>query len=273
MDTLIVGAGIAGSSLARAFRAAGRDVTVIAPAEATHSHAALAVVRRGYHPKEQRAFVVESLALLHDWNSLAGQGAIVSNYRTPGTRRYDGDWTLIDPVNPLVTPDVNAVVTRIEGQTAICADGRTFAARQILVCPGADSPFTPREWTITHGCTWVHDDPTVLRLPDDGSAALRVHHLAPYKSIVAGVVNGQARLGSSSGKNKTDAVLQATKMLDAMKELGCAAYDSGWRMHYGQRAQGSWLTRRPWGWVVGGLHRTGYALAPALAQDFVRRNG
>ncbi|KGI79339.1 hypothetical protein IL38_23815 [Actinopolyspora erythraea] len=268
MHTIIVGAGIAGSSLARALRAAESTVTVVAnPDLPEHSRAAAALLRSAYHAKHpgEDSLFHRSLDLYAHWGIDLLTGGLVTNYRTPGRApRPDPDWYLLDPAAPLLAPDRRGHAAPTE--TGIALDGDELAADTVVWCTGAATgPATPRG-TLTYGHTWTHPDPDVLTHPD----ALRIHHWAPYKTIAAGRLGTLARLGSSSAKHPATAEKQAHAMLATAVDTGIIRTHTGWTCHTGIRSKTETSGLIHTGgrhYALTGLHRTGYALAPALAAD------
>ncbi|AGT12740.1 oxidoreductase [Mycobacterium phage Phelemich] len=250
MTTVVVGAGIAGSSFATALREAGRQTVVVSdPDHPPDSLAGAVVLRRAWHHGDERNLFDRSMQLYEQRGVEVARGGLVTSYRRPfEPGRPDKDWALIDPAEPLVRADLDQRVSRHVG-----AD---FGAERVIWCPGV---YTARVSGITWGVTWVHDDPAVLAQTE----ALTVHVVAPYKTIVAGVVGGHVRLGSSSAKTLDKAAQQAEHLLALFKEVGLIRSIRGWTPRIGRRCTAN-------GGDLGGLHRTGYALAPALAERAVR---
>ncbi|MEW9530677.1 FAD-dependent oxidoreductase [Microbispora sp. NPDC049125] len=268
MNVIVVGAGIAGSSITRLLRERGHTVTMIGQEESPHSQAATAVLRSAYHkdPHEQAAFQA-SMALYERWGIPLRRGALVTSYRNPAAApRRDPDWALIDPAAPLLTPDFYDTISHVTARTVV---GRAVAmeADAVVLAVGADSALSA-PGTQTWGVTWAHADPSVLT-----SADLRIHHVAPYKSVMVGYIGGQARLGSSSAPSRDTAVKQGEAMLHKCHALGYITTTKGWTPLIGARLktapQAEW---RPDGvYVLTGFHRTGYAIAPSLAYNLARR--
>jgi hypothetical protein len=264
---IVVGAGIGGSALARVARARGHEVTLIAQPDNPHSLAATAVLRRAYHKGEEAWTWDGSLKFYQDWGIPLVSGGQVTNYRTPDAPpRLDKDWHLIDPVAPLVRPDVHGHVPSVPtGPTVSLSDGRSFDGDVVVLTPG-HGPLSP-SGHVTFGVTWAHPDPGVLTHQE----GVRVHHWAPYKSIVAGTVAGSARLGSSSASTAKAAYEQAQNLLALSWDIGMINSVKGWTAQAGIRLQ----TREHHHHVAdrvfwfGGFHRTGYALAPSLAHQLI----
>lgn len=267
MKILIVGNGVAGSSLARVARERHHDVTVVN--EGTpDSLVAAAILRSGYHRKhpEELEWFHRSLAAYARWGVPLVQGGKVSNYRTPQKPpRDDDDWYLLDPAAPLVPADITGRAEKVDGKTLV--NGREVPADLTLWCVGARNGVGG----TTYGVTWLHRDPAVLAEP----GALRLHHFAPYKTIAAGVAGEFVRLGSSSANNLDKAREQGRRMLHTAHEVGVVRSLDGWEAIEGKRCKAPEMVRElPAGDVgMSGLHRTGYALAPALAEDTLSNLG
>jgi hypothetical protein len=268
MRIAIVGAGAAGSMLAHHAQAAGHHVTVIASTDTPHSTAATAVLRRAYHlgkPDELAAFDY-ALDYYHTWGIKLVQGALYSTYRSGASERADADWYLIDPADPLVMPDVLEDVLDVTGTCVWLGRGQYIEADVVVLATGATGSLAAtgkRTW----GVTCQHSDPDALKLPH----TLRAYQFAPYKTILAGVVNGNARLGSSSAGNLNTAMTQIHKMLKIAYERDWLTTMDGWEAIPGARLStpNHWWRQSDGVWRLTGFHRTGYALAPAAARELL----
>jgi hypothetical protein len=254
---VVVGAGIAGSSLARLARGRGHQVTLIGGVEPPHSLAGMCILRRGYHAGRdvELKWFHRSLDLYEAWRVPVLSGGLVSSYRRPGgDLRVDPDWRMVDPAAALLKPDIVRSVGQVTGRSASDIQGDAVV---LATGHGEDGAYS-------YGGTWVNRDPLALLIDE---RAVRVHHMAPYKTLCAGVVGGRARLGSSSAADPDAAAEQAGKMLNLAHELGIAD-PGGWTLETGRRYNGKRLIRRrPDGaWELSGFHRTGYAQAPAAAE-------
>ena len=257
-NVIIVGAGICGSSLARAAKAAGLGIVVVDDNRPTDSLAAAAVLRRAWHSADETALFDRSMALYREWGVPVLSGAIVTNYRHTEPK-IDPDWHMIAPALPLWPASIAGHASAIDGGVAVL--GREIEAHHVLWATGR---YGGNVSGVTHGVTWVHDDPHAALV---NPQMMRVHHVAPYKSVMAGVVGKRARFGSSSANTAEKAWEQARYF----KELGIREQIiedvEGWRPVYGQRVKSAQAA------TLGGMHRTGYALAPALAERIIARVG
>lgn len=259
-EVIVIGAGICGSSLARAAVAAGYPVMLISDdSRPRESLAAVAVLRRAWHKGEERGYVDRSMALYREWGVPVISGAVVTNYRFPGIVRLDPDWHMIAPEGPLCTPDVR-------GHAELSDEGvdvgtTRYPASNVLWATGRYGPHTGG---ISYGVTWVSDDPADALVSPE---SLRVHHIAPYKTVVAGVVGGRARYGSSSAATDVKAISAAHGLMEIGIREGIVRPSRSWYPILGRRVR-----HAPFA-TLGGMHRTGYALAPALAEIAVSMIG
>jgi hypothetical protein len=260
MKIIVVGSGIAGSSLVNALEMRGVTPVHIGTAWA-ESMAALALLRRAYHKGDELRLFDRSLDLYRQWGVRVQTGAYVTNYRTPTKdRRWDEDWGVIDPFSPLRSPQRFAIAARIpEG---VWVEGESVKADAVLWAGGA----ALNGQHITYGTTWIHDSVAAA-----SSRCTRVHHVAPYKTLaVAPMPTGRGvRLGSSSAISDIVANEQAQKLLDIAADRNLITTRSGWRAVTGQRCKGSYSASEGIHHVFAGFHRTGYALVPALAEQFI----
>jgi hypothetical protein len=269
-ELIVVGAGIAGSCVARLARERGWDVTVVAGEGRPDSLAATAVLRRGYHAG--RADELEAwdyaLSVYAGWGVRMKRGGVVSSYRRPlGEPVPDSDWLLLDPAEPLVRADVVREVLSVHGSRVWFGRGDGLVAGggagAVVAACGAQGALAP-SGALTWGVTWLAA-PDALGVPD----AVRVYQYAPYRTIVAGVAGGRARVGSSSSVSEEGAAAQARKMLGVAWDLGWLTTREGWEMRVGMRVKTDdhWRRNENGVWEIGGFHRTGYALAPMAARE------
>jgi glycine/D-amino acid oxidase-like deaminating enzyme len=264
MKVIVVGAGIAGCSVVRACWAKGYAVTHITDGQAAGSLAATAILRRGYHVKDRRDVQLwdRSIELYRQWKVQMREGALVTSYRNPNLK-LDKDWRMLDPAEPLIEVAalaIKGIAVSADGRKVTLRNGKEFTGDKVVMAIGSSTG----KGKITHGVTWVAHKSAL------NEYTLRVHHMAPYKTLTAGVVGGSARLGSSSATTAEAAREQAHKMLRLAEELGIAV-KNGWTPVYGQRIQTEPRAfQHPDGhYVLTGYHRTGYALAPAEAEEMV----
>lgn len=269
MKFAVIGSGIAGSSLVRALRAAHADVVHVAsPHYTPHSGAAAALLRSAYHsrhPGEANLFA-RSLELYEQWGVPLLRGGWTTNYRARREPRLDADWYLLDPAAPLLTPDVIGTAAPAQRGVTLDTGAHDVTADVVVWCTGAYLRPQPPGARVTHGITWVHPDRDALTDPE----RLRIHHYGPYKTIAAGYVGAAARLGSSSATTEAVAYRQADSMLEAALATGMIRSTRGWQAVHGLRVKTQDIGPEHLSgvhWRFGGLHRTGYALAPALAVD------
>jgi hypothetical protein len=259
---IVVGNGIAGSCLSRHLTDRGLRHLVVS-AGAPDSMAAAALLRRGYHHGDELALFDRSLELFKTWGVDVQSGGWVTNYRKPGKRPHEeADWHILDPRAPLVSADVQAFAVRHDQGVLVGdpTDAELIKADRVFWATGAVDATG-----ITHGVTWTHPDPAVLTSP----GRLRLHHYAPYKTIVAARVGGVARLGSSSAKVANTALTQAERMLATAAEVGMIRSLQGWRAVTGLRCKGTNETPSGIHFGIVGFHRTGYAIAPAATERLV----
>jgi len=269
MRIAIVGAGVAGSTLAHMARAAGHHVTLIANDSSPHSIAATAVLRRAYHAGKSDELVAFDYAL--DYYASRGiklvQGALYSTFRGGVAERTDTDWYLIDPAEPLLLADVRDGALAVTSERVWLERGICVDTDAVVLATGATSSLAA-SGKLTWGVTWEHPSPAALTQPH----TLRAYQYAPYKTIFGGVVNGRARLGSSSAVTLGTAMSQAAKMREVVHARGWLTTMDGWGAIPGARlATPEHWWRQPDGvWRLTGFHRTGYALAPAAARDLLQ---
>lgn len=261
---VVVGAGIAGSATARCLRALGVPVVLVAdPARPAHSLAAAALIKGSYHDKHPHEWVQlrRTFHLYQAWGVPYTSGGQVTSYRSADPKP-DGDTYLLDPAAPLLAPDVAAAAAPHPAGVQL-ADGRVLAADRVVWATGAYAK-PPTGSKITYGHTWI--GPVDLLTDPE---VVRVHNWAPYRTIVAGAAGGHARLGSSSATTQRGAEEQSGRLLQMAADVGLIREPGLWRRIAGARIRTtervSWTDDRNCAFT--GLHRTGYALAPAIADD------
>ena len=263
MRAAVVGAGIAGSCVTRVLRERGHQVTLISAGK-PHSLAATAVLRRAWHHQALRDVFDTSMECYARWGIRVDWGGLVTSWRRPGELAVpERDWASIDPAAPLLAPDVTGAVEAITGRRVMVAGGPVVDADAVVCCAGASTLSQPGR--ISWGVTWEHHDPLAVAPPP-----LRVHHVAPYKTIFAGVFHApaasRARIGSSTAPDLDRARRHGEDLLAAAIALGWTASASGWRPVAGARHHADVNAIRSGGvWYLAGLARTGYAMAPGWA--------
>jgi len=103
---------------------------------------------------------------------------------------------------------------------------------------------------------------------------LRIHHIRPYHIVHIVESDGMIRLGSSINKNKEKCVNEIYKMKELCEDLKLVSKVYDWELLMGIRTQGKNKEiiepelGNPYT-KIGGLHRTGYALAPDLVGQWI----
>jgi len=267
MKLIVVGAGIAGSSATRIARDKGWDVTLIDHApEQSASRSALATIRPTWFAKSERADLERSWEWYKAWGAAGTREAHVSNWRDREVKTQK-DWWLVDPILPLVEPDLTERVVGIY-KTFVTTPTKEIAADAILNCTGAYGADLARDVTLFAGVTWISTDAQLDYSP------YRVHHLRPYKSLSAAQINGVTRVGSSIAATADKAIQEAQDLLEQAHHLGIVQPDATWEMSLGWRAKGKGgipiypeLGQR--NAYFSGLARSGYGLSPAIAEKWL----
>jgi glycine/D-amino acid oxidase-like deaminating enzyme len=267
MKLIVIGAGIAGSSATRIARVKGWEVTLIdhAPEQAA-SRSALATIRPTWFDKSERADLERSWEWYSAWGAAGSKEAYVSNWRSPEIKAQK-DWWLVDPLVPLISPDIIERVIGIDRTSVELSDGSEIEADAILNCTGGYGEHLAREVTLFAGVTWISHTTKLDYAP------YRVHHLRPYKSLSVAQINGVTRLGSSIAKTADRAIDDGKELLMTAISLGIVQAGD-WDMSFGWRAKGAGgkpiypkLGER--NAYFSGLARSGYGLSPALAEKWI----
>jgi glycine/D-amino acid oxidase-like deaminating enzyme len=267
MKLIVVGAGIAGSSTTRIARSKGWDVTLIDHApEQSASRSALATIRPTWFDKTERDDLERSWEWYSQWGAAGSKEAYVSNWRDRSVKKQK-DWWLVDPITPLIAPDLIERVIKIDAQCVTTDSGQIIEADAILNCTGAYGADFAHDVTMFAGVTWISRNAELDYSP------YRVHHLRPYKSLSAAQINGVTRVGSSIATTADKAIDDAKEML--MTALALGIVKSGdWEMSLGWRAKGKGgipiypeLGER--NAYFSGLARSGYGLSPAIAEKWI----
>lgn len=247
MRLTVVGAGIAGSCLARHARDRGHEVTVVAdPGLRPASHAALCVIR----PQWFEGRDSERCDWAVDWYRSHGW-ALSDNvmWRTSrGWDHRDGYYT-IDPLAPLVAAD------RL---TAWHPDAGPRPDVTVL-CRGAQSDLN---WRRRHG----HTLSTEGTLPSQ-----TVAHLVSPRNVMFATQSGPLiRFGSSVAPDRETSGERAARDLAKMINAGAIPNLSEWRVTHGVRlmpptlaSAGSLRRLDLRVWAIEGFGRVGYSLAPS----------
>jgi glycine/D-amino acid oxidase-like deaminating enzyme len=267
MKLIVIGAGIAGSSATRIARTKGWEVTLIdyAPEQAA-SRSALATIRPTWFDKSERADLERSWEWYSAWGAAGSKKAYVSNWRSPEIREQK-DWWLVDPLVPLLDPDITERVIGIDRTSVELSSGSQIEADAILNCTGGYGEDLAREVTLFAGVTWISHTAQLDYAP------YRVHHLRPYKSLSAAQINGVTRVGSSIATTEKKAIDEGKELLMTAIALGIVQAGD-WEMSLGWRAKGAGgkpiypkLGER--NAYFSGLARSGYGLSPALAEKWI----
>jgi len=275
IDLAIVGAGIAGSTLKRLASEAGRDVVLIdGQQQKAASRAALCVLRRSWQTGEQRRRLEWTMRWYADNGWISATEAIVT--QTNGNTIAQKDWTLIDPLAPLIEPDIASHVVRIDhdSNTVFTAAGETVRAGTIIVCAGPDSS----KLSAPHDkdrSLWGH---TAVAQGSWIGCPIRVCHIGPYRSIIAVESHGTTRLGSSKHQDRHRSLEAIHKMIDEATKRGMVPADAPWEILEGERAVHPADTGAPRrtgerSWRLSGFARCGYSLAPARASELLGATG
>lgn len=254
---VVVGAGIAGSWLTRAARAAGIETVLIGDGIPA-SLVAVGLLRPSHLSETDRRLLGPSLEAWESTGTLFHKGAYVTRWDRP-EGKTQGDWWVVDPSTSCLEPDI---VGRAEprGPGAVAVDGRALAGT-IVWCDGGGNG------RRTYGVTWRHPDPAAVR------RLFAVHHIAPYKILAATSFPTGARVGSSSSNSPDRALEQAEKMFALAGERGLLTATEGWECLPGTRLKRDQTLAAdgPDGaWRWSGFHRTGYGVVPADAARVLR---
>lgn len=272
-EIIVIGAGIAGSSVTRALRARGRKVVLVAsPDTPPASLAALCVTRNTWYTGAQKEAQGRSVELYREWGALRGTEGVASTWRKPEPRPQAG-WLAIDPIAPLLAPDVEARVTGISSpangfRAKVQVEmGETLTADTVIVAAG------PASWPLlgleppktTWGATGLGDPGTL-------SSPLRAHLIRPRHHVLGVDLGPEVRVGSSTAQDPATARGRLGHMVEVALGAGMMS-DGPRRIVVAQRAMGEAAPRQlaPHLWLMAGYGRVGYSLAPAHGEALACR--
>jgi glycine/D-amino acid oxidase-like deaminating enzyme len=267
MKLIVIGAGIAGSSVARIAQSKNWEVSVIDPSpDQSASRCALATIRPTWFDKSERVDLERSWEWYKEWNSAGSQEAFVTNWRNPEPKKQK-DWWLVDPILPLVSPDNRNRVIKVNPTSVELNNGEILEADAIINCTGAYGEDLAQDVTPYAGVTWISHNAELDFEP------YRVHHTRPFHAISVAKINGVTRLGSTISKEMDVAMFDAVKMLEHACDLGMVK-SGDWEMRAGWRAKGKGglpiypeMGKR--NTSFSGLARSGYGLSPAIAEKWI----
>lgn len=249
-DLVVVGNGVAGSSVARAARERGLSVLVVGNGAPAASSAALCVVRPAWLPREARPDVAAAVAAYEAVGAIVAATADVSSWVNPEPETRGG-WWAVDPARWTVPLDEAATWPEVP------------EARATVVCLGAAGD---RAGTRRWGATAVHRAVTLT------GPIVRAHASRPRRVETAVRVGRTWRVGSTVAPTEAVAVdrlgalVAASPVLDRLGDPLDVV--TGLRLY---ADDGSRLRRRlgPTTWALDGFGRLGFSLAPAAARFLV----
>lgn len=262
MRLLIVGRGIAGSSLARHAVERGHDVTIIAdPDHNTASLAALCIVRADWFTDGPRDDALWSIEWYRKLGAITSESMNWRTYRKPGDRQRDG-FVAINPLVPLVeTPEFEVLRA-----TWPIFDADPYDAT--VLCRGSGSDL---DWKRRWGAT--------SRWRSDIEAGMAAYEDRPRNALyVVSHGNGELRFGSSIANDPAAAVnrqieavitANALRLVPPANEI--ALTTTGIRLMPPKGVEAG-LVRRLSGatWACEGFGRVGFSLAPARTYRLLR---
>lgn len=267
MKLIVIGAGIAGSSVTKIARSKNWEVILIDdfPLQSA-SRCALATIRPTWFDKSERTSLERSWEWYNAWGAAGSREAYVSNWRNLDIK-LQKDWWLVDPLIPLEYPDLTNRVIKINEKSVELDNQEVIEADAIINCTGAYGGNLAQDITPFAGATWISHNAVLDFEP------YRVHHLRPYKALSVAKVNGVTRLGSSIAKDMDTAIAEAEEMLVTAGDLGIIK-SGDWELSVGWRAKGK--GGKPIYPEMGlrntsfsGLARSGYGLSPAIAEKWI----
>lgn len=272
MKLVIIGSGIAGQWLALHASRAGHEVHLVCGEREPAHFAGLAMIRPSYYDKELRPLVPQSVRMWEDENVNVFHGAEVTRWDSSSVK-FQKDWFAFDPRR-------SKILSSAENIHRYFAEASPLVGGEVLLQSGNSAPYTLAGdavvWctgeapggSFTYGETWVNQDPEALGdVPE-----FRVHHMAPYKTLVAVRYEGSCRIGSSSSSTPEKARAQSEKFFDKAIDLGWVESRDGWEPVAGRRfKRDEFLTGGGKEWTWAGFHRSGYGVVPALSLDVLKK--
>lgn len=270
-DLIIVGSGIAGSSVYYAAYAAGLNPVIISESDENASRAALAVINRGFfsrskHRETFQALTDESIDLYDEWGLVHNPGpAQVRLFWSSRQRR--GKMISVDPEKALVKPHVKERVAAVYADDfarVTLANGRDLVARRgVVVCVGSPMLGGPAASHYDYAVSGI-----VEALQEE--TVIHAYRSAPYTDYYRVDYKTHARVGVTFGHSANMARNLLTHEVAGLIRRGEAVTD----YRVGQRyyGGGDGPIEMPAGsgiWYITGLGRYGYSLAPAYAQYVV----
>ena len=255
MKITVVGAGVVGSSVAILAREAGHHVNVIAdPDRPPASWAALCVFKPGWQRGADRDAADWTLTYYRERGMLTSEQVAWTSYRRPDGPQLRDGYYAIDPVAPLVTPDVHGIWPNVNPVSDV-----------VVLCRGA---YSDRGGKRAYGTTSIYRAP--------GHAPIRGHEDRPRNALYAVSHDGHTvRFGSSVATDERDALTRQIRdegKADAAQILpdGEPERVTAVRLMPEPDQRPLPITRVAEGvWTIEGAGRVGYSLAPARAREFL----
>ncbi|QDP46725.1 MAG: hypothetical protein Tp156SUR915002_15 [Prokaryotic dsDNA virus sp.] len=257
MKIAILGNGICGSSAKKIALEYGHEPTIISSNSNSASKSALASIRPSWFNKAERVSIDRSWAWYKQWNATITKIATVSNWKDPTKTKEQEDWWLVKPISVLEDPDIVGIVPYLD-----------MLKNDYDAILNATGVSLRKDLKHFYGATLVSKKAKANFMP------FRIHHIRPYHSVHIVESDGLIRIGSSISKNKEKCVEEIYKMKELCEDLKLVSKVYDWELNMGIRTQtedkkpitpqlGNPYTS------IGGLHRTGYALAPDLIAQWI----
>lgn len=266
MRIVVIGAGIAGSCIARTARERGHNVVVAAdPWREPMSRAAVCVLRPDWFTGVERDIARESVAWYDDRSLLTSTVARWTTYRIPDgeTRTRTGFYT-VHPDAPLIVPDISGRWP-VEQGTLLASE--IEAADTVVLCRGAHSDV---DWPRTWGAT------TVIPVAEADVSVLFGYEDRPRNALYTAKYSaGEIRFGSSVAKTPEVALDRQRIMEVRAASVGMIPMEGLWRRLGVRLMPGEGLEPFPIRklgertWAVEGGGRVGYSFAPVRARQLL----